>query len=84
MPNIKSQKDRVKTNAKETARNRAIRSNLRTALKKAEAAIAVEGTDKAAVVREASSVIDVAARKGVIHKNAADRRKAAIAKKANA
>ncbi len=84
MPNIKSQKDRVKTNAKETARNRAIRSDLKTALKKAEAAIAVEGADKAAIVSEASSVIDVAVRKGVLHKNAADRRKAAIAKKANA
>jgi len=84
MPNIKSQKKRVITNAKETARNRAVKSNLRTALKKAEAAIATEGADKAAVVSEASSVLDVAVRKGVMHKNAANRRKAAIAKKANA
>ena len=84
MPNIKSQKKRVLTNAKETARNKAAKSNLKTALKKAEAAIVTEGADKAAVVSTASSVVDVAARKGVLHKNTANRKKAAIAKKANA
>ncbi len=84
MPNIKSQKKRVLTNAKDTARNKATKSNLKTALKKAEAAIVTEGADKAAVVSQASSVVDVAARKGVLHKNTANRKKAAIAKKANA
>lgn len=84
MPNIKSQKDRVKTNAIETSRNKAAKSNLHTALKKGEAAIVSEGADKAAIVAKASSVIDVAVRKGAIKKNAANHKKAAFAKKANA
>ncbi len=82
MPNIKSQKKRVITNAKETARNKAVKSNLKTVLKKAEAAIAA-GEDKAAVVSSASSTIDKALKKGVLHKNAANRKKAQIAKAAN-
>ena len=82
MPNIKSQKKRVITNAKDTARNKAVKSNLKTVLKKAEAAIAA-GDDKAAVVSSASSAIDKSLRKGVLHKNAANRKKAQIAKMAN-
>ena len=82
MPNIKSQKKRVITNAKDTARNKAVKSNLKTVLKKAEAAIAA-GVDKAAVVNSASSSIDQALKKGVLHKNAANRKKAQIAKAAN-
>ncbi len=82
MPNIKSQKKRVITNAKDTARNKAVKSNLKTVLKKAEAAIAA-GDDKAAVVNSASSSIDQALKKGVLHKNAANRKKAQIAKAAN-
>ena len=82
MPNIKSQIKRVKTNEKERVRNKAVKTNLRSSLKKAEAAIA-EGKDNKDVVNNAYSTIDSAARKGVIHKNTAARKKAAIAKKAN-
>lgn len=81
MPNIKSQVKRVKTNAKQTQRNKAVKSNLKTELKKAEAAIA-GGDDKQQVVDKAYSVIDKAAKKGVIKKNTAARKKASIAKKA--
>jgi len=82
MPNIKSQMKRVKTNEKERVRNKAVKTNLRSSLKKADAAI-IAGDDKKEIVDNAYSTIDVAARKGVIHKNTAARKKAAIAKKAN-
>jgi len=81
LANIKSQKKRVITDSKENARNKAVKSNLRTNLKKAQSALAA-GADKEEVVSKAFKVIDTAARKGVIHKNNANRKKAAIAKKA--
>ena len=80
MPNIKSQKKRVKTNADATLRNKSVKSSLRTSLKKAESAI---GTDSASAVSGAYKAIDVACKKGVIHKNTANRKKSAIAKKAS-
>jgi len=60
-------------------RNRAQRSALRTALKKAKADGAAPDVTKTAV-----SLLDRAARKGLIHKNAAARQKSRLAKKANA
>jgi small subunit ribosomal protein S20 len=84
MPNIKSQKKRVITSKKENARNKAVKSSLRTHLKNAELAIASGEGDAGAVLSAAYGNIDAAARKGVIHKNTANRRKASIAKKANA
>jgi ribosomal protein S20 len=84
MPNIKSQKKRVLTSEKERVRNKAVKANLRTTLKKAEAAIASDADDKGAIVNDSYSAIDVAQRKGVIHKNTANRKKASIAKKAKA
>ena len=83
MPNIKSQKKRVITSEKAAARNKAVKSNLKTALKKAQAEIASGVENKAAVVSSASSAIDRAAAKGVLHKNTAARRKASIARAAN-
>jgi len=79
LPNIKSQKDRVKTNKVETLRNKSVKSELRTELKKAESAVE---TDKAAAVNAAFSAIDIAVRKGVLSKNAANRKKAKFAKRA--
>lgn len=84
MPNIKSQKKRVITGKKENLRNKAVKSSLRTSIKKAEAALVSGAGDHSAVVSEVYSDIDTAARKGVIHKNTANRKKAAMAKKANA
>ena len=81
MPNIKSQKKRVITNEKSRMSNKAVKSSLRHHLKKANAAI-VESDDQQEIVSKAFSEIDTAARKGVIHKNNANRKKAAIAKKA--
>lgn len=82
MPNIKSQKDRVAQAQKETLHNKAIMSNLRTVVKKANAATAAgNGAEetKAAVVTVAR-----AAGKGVIHKNTAARKISKLMKKANA
>ena len=83
MPNIKSQKKRVITNEKATLRNKAAKSSLKTALKKAQAAIASGSEDNAQVVKDATSVIDKAVKQGLIHKNNAARKKAAIARSAN-
>ena len=81
MANIKSQKKRVLTSAKAAARNKSVKSNLKSSLKKANNALQDESTDKNEVVASAYSVIDKAAKKGVIHKKTAARRKSAIAKK---
>ncbi|MDD2417923.1 MAG: 30S ribosomal protein S20 [Oscillospiraceae bacterium] len=84
MPNIKSSKKRVKVLTVKTARNQANRSELRTQLKKANAAIESGSDDKELVVREAVKKIDQAVAKGLLHKNTAARRKSALAKKVGA
>ena len=82
MPNIKSQKKRVITAAKENAANKSVRSSLKTELKRVNAEIEAGSADKDVLAR-AASAIDVAARKGAISKNAANRKKAQIASKAS-
>ena len=84
MPNIKSAKKRVKVIATKTMQNKAINSQLKTEIKKANAAIAAGAADKEAVVRVAIKKIDQAASKGILHKNNSARRKSALAKKLNA
>ncbi|HIX12532.1 MAG TPA: 30S ribosomal protein S20 [Candidatus Anaerofilum faecale] len=83
MPNIKSQKDRVVQAKKENLHNKAIKSNLKTVVKKADAAIAAGAADKEAAVVAAVSAIDKAASKGVLHKNTAARKISRMAKRAN-
>ncbi len=83
MPNIKSQKDRVVQSAKENMRNKAIKSNLKTVVKKANAAIAAGTAEKESAVVAAVSAIDKAASKGVLHKNTAARKISRMAKRAN-
>jgi small subunit ribosomal protein S20 len=85
MPNIKSAIKRVKTNEKRRALNASQKSALRSAVKTADQAIA--GTDvdaaKAALIT-ATKKLDKAATKGLIHKNAASRKKSRLAKRLNA
>ncbi|MFC6332478.1 30S ribosomal protein S20 [Paenibacillus septentrionalis] len=85
MPNIKSAIKRVKTNEKRRALNASQRSALRTAVKTADQALV--GTDveaaKVALIN-ASKKLDKAVTKGLIHKNAAARKKSRLAKKLNA
>ncbi len=84
MPNIKSAKKRVRVIATKTARNKAIKTNLKTNIKKAELACSTGSEDRAAAINMAMKRIDQAAAKGVLHKNTAARRKSALAKKLNA
>ena len=83
MPNIKSQKDRVVQAAAEQAHNKAIKTNLKTVVKKADAAIDANAADKDAIVLAAVSAIDKARAKGVIKKNTAIRKISRMAKRAN-
>lgn len=83
MPNIKSAKKRVLVSELNYLRNKAVRSNLKTMIKKAEASIADNAADKAAVVNQAIKTIDKAAAKGILHKNCASRKKSALICKLN-
>ena len=81
MANIKSQIKRIKTNEKATARNRAVKSELKTHVRKTREAIA--SGDKAAAeasLKSTSKKLDKAVSKGVIHENQAANRKSSIAK----
>ena len=81
MANIKSQIKRILTNQKSTDRNRAVKSELRTAVRVTRAAIATGDKDKAsAALLVASKKLDKAASKGVIHQNQAANKKSSIAK----
>ena len=82
MPNIKSAKKRVKITAKKNLRNRMVKSGVRTSLKKFEAALADPQTANVQLTAT-TSAIDKAAAKGIIHKNAANRKKARLAKQLN-
>ena len=82
MANIKSQKKRNLTNAKRAARNKAAKSELKTRVKTATKGASAEASDE--LVRLAIKRLDMAAARGVIHKNAAARRKSRLAKAANA
>ena len=83
MPNIKSQKDRVVQSQKEALANKIVKSNLKTVIKKADAAIVSNAADKDAAMKAAVSAIDSAKSKGVIHKNTAARKVSRLAKRAN-
>ncbi len=80
MPNIKSAKKRVKVNDTKALRNKAIKSDLKTAIKKANNAVANDADNKEALVRDAIKKVDMACSKGVIHKSNASRKKSALAK----
>lgn len=82
MPQIKSAKKRVITDAKKGARNLGVRSEVKTAAKKVVAA--VETNDKAnaeASLKSASVDLNKAVSKGVLHKNTASRKVSRLAKK---
>lgn len=81
MANIKSQIKRNRQNEKARLRNKAVRSELKTRVKSAEAAAAAGGETVAETATKAISTIDRAASKGVIHRNAAARKKSRLAKR---
>jgi small subunit ribosomal protein S20 len=81
MANIKSQKKRNLQNARRHERNKSVRSELKTRIKLADRAAAdgAETTDEA--VRRAVKALDMAAAKGIIHKNQAANRKSKLMKR---
>ena len=81
MPNIKSAKKRVLVSRQENAANRAAKTALKTQLKKFDAAVAAGEGDLEVVYRETVAGVDKAAGAGVIHKNAAARKKSQITQK---
>ena len=84
MPNIKSAKKRVKVTATKTLQNKMFRSQMKTVVKKYEAAVAAGDIATAQVLYKAAvKKIDVAASKGIIHKNCAAHKKSAFTKAFN-
>lgn len=84
MPNIKSSKKRVKVTKAKSASNKAAKTDLKTVLKKANAAVSTGAADKEAVITLAIKSVDRAVSKGLLHKNAASRKKSQLALKLNA
>lgn len=82
MPNIKSAIKSVKQNESRQALNTHAKATMRTAVRKAEAAIVNKDENATDLLRKAIKLTDTAARKGLIHKNNASRQKARLTKKA--
>ncbi|MDN5345441.1 MAG: small subunit ribosomal protein [Clostridia bacterium] len=78
MPNIKSAIKRVELARIRTQRNRAIKSRVKTAVKKFRAAVEQGGADATASLRQAICAIDKAVTKGVLHPNTAARKKSTL------
>ena len=85
MANIKSAKKRVLVSKVRYDRNKDIKSSVKTAIKKVEAAVAAGNKEEAAkLLLDATSTIDKAASKGVYHKNNAARKVSRLAKAVSA
>ena len=83
MPNIKSAMKRVKVSKTKNLRNRMVKTGVKTAIKKYQVALTEGVAPAGAQLSATTSAIDKAAAKGVIHKNAANRKKARLAKALN-
>lgn len=83
MANMKSALKRMRQNEQRRARNRMVRSQVRTAVKSARTALAGTG-DKRAAVLEAIRTLDKAVTKGIVHPNTAARKKSALARRLTA
>lgn len=82
LPNIKSAIKRVKQSAAANEQNSNTKHAMRTAVRKAEAALDAKTEDATGLLKDAIKKMDTAARKGLIHKNTASRQKARLTKKA--
>ncbi|MBK0868232.1 MAG: 30S ribosomal protein S20 [Saccharopolyspora sp.] len=84
MANIKSAMKRIRTNEQNRLRNKSVKSEVKTAIRKFREAAAAGDKDKAVELqRVAARTLDKAASKGVIHANQAANKKSAMAKRAN-
>ena len=81
MANTSSALKRMRQNEKRRLRNRAVRSQVRTAVKTARAALEESGTNPRGSVVVAIQLLDRAVTKGVIHRNTAARKKSALARR---
>lgn len=77
MPNIKSSKKDVERSQQRHLRNQSYKSRMKTMIKKTRLAVARNEMDDA-LLRQTESTIDKLAQKGIIHKNAASRRKSRL------
>ena len=85
MANIKSQIKRIGQNERRRVRNKAVKSELKTAVRRfREAADSGDAAATTSALRTATRLLDKAASKGVIHKNQAANRKSAMASRAAA
>ncbi|MGL5417172.1 MAG: 30S ribosomal protein S20 [Clostridium sp.] len=85
MANIKSAKKRIKVTETKTLRNRMVKSALKTAIKKFEAAVEANNAEEAKTLFVATTKsLDMAASKGILHKNMTARKKSRLAAKLNA
>ena len=85
MPNIKSVKKDVLRSRERHLRNQSTKSKIKTFVKKAHAAIVAGDQDTLpAMISQTVSVVDKAAKRGIIHKNAAARRKSRLMRRVNA
>lgn len=85
LANIKSAIKRVKVSSKQSLANSMVKSQMKTAIRRYDEALkAGEATAADTAYLNAVSTVDHAASKGVIHKNAANRKKAQLAKKRTA
>jgi small subunit ribosomal protein S20 len=84
MPNIKSAIKRVRTSDDNRTHNQAIKSEMRSSVKRVVELVDENNADQAKVaLTEAISNIDKAVQKGIIHKNNGDRKKSGLTKKVN-
>jgi small subunit ribosomal protein S20 len=84
LANTSSALKRMRQNERRRLRNRTVRSKVRTAVKSARAALGTGGADARTSVTEAIRALDKAVTKGVIHRNTADRKKSALARRLGA
>lgn len=84
MANTSAAQKEIRKNARRRQRNRLVKAKTRTVSKKATQAIAAGDKNAAALVRDAQIELDAAAQKGIIHKNAAARKKSRLARRLNA
>jgi small subunit ribosomal protein S20 len=85
MPNSKSAKHAVRKSRQLQMRNQSVRSAIKTFVKKTKAAITGADAETATkLYQDTSSLVDKAAKRGIIHKNAANRRKSRLARRLNA
>ena len=84
MANLRSALRHIKKSRKRAARNQSVRSAIKTYVKKTRTAIAANDESTMELFSATASLVDKAAKRNIIHKNAANRRKSRLAKKLNA